>query len=78
MTDETIAQMSYEEKMIEIRNTITHLRHVLVNNVPVLRNRTIRDTERTINIATEAYDTLREMENLFYIPSSFSISRSVS
>ena len=47
----------------EIRNTITPLRHVLVNNVPVLRNRTIIDTERTINIATEAYDTLREMEN---------------
>ena len=54
--------MTYEEKMISIRNTITYLRHVLVNNIPVLQNRTIRDTERTINIATEAYDTLREME----------------
>ena len=62
MTDDDISNMTYEEKMDSIRNTITCLRHVLVNNIPVLQNRTIRDTERTINIATEAYDTLREME----------------
>ena len=63
MTNEAISQMTYEEKMTEIRNTITHLRHVLVNNVPVLSNRTMRDTEATLRIASEAYDTLRSMEN---------------